>query len=197
MSTDEKPTPTQAASMWVAARGGDAEESADGARTADKGDGLDWRLDFIAGMAEYVAGNLARGTMGRRQAVDRLRVLYQKVSELRRDMSSSAPSPKDEQERWNNFVGELAPWEPPTLEGENSMLYGNGVQEKAKRQFRKIVDGTMDVDGAGRAMLEAYLKEALVWREKEPSNPRTQELVAVIGNKLAYLERVQKGRDRG
>jgi len=194
MSNHEKPTPAQAAAMWIADRGGDAEESAYTAETSDESDGLDRRLDFIAGLTEYVAANLARGTMGRRHAVDRLRALYQIVSELRRDVSPNAPSPRDDQERWNQSAGKLIPWQSPTIEGENSMRYGNGIQEKAKRQFREIVDGIRDLDCAGGAMLGAHLKEALAWQEKEPSNPRARKLVAEINNELARRQSFRIGR---
>jgi hypothetical protein len=127
MSANEKPRPSLAVLQWIDAQGVDAEAAVNNYQTFEGANVLGNRIGRAVWMTEAIAGNLARGTIGRRQAVGMLRDLHQVLFELGRDLDPSFPPQSRERWLWNNAAGELAPWQPHTVECENQFL-GRGEE---------------------------------------------------------------------
>jgi hypothetical protein len=133
MSTHEKkPRPTMAALQWIEKHTGDAEEAVFEYTSHEASDCLGLRLDGVTGLSRYIAERLTLGTAGRRETVELLRMLNQKLFELSRDLHQGTPSQADERDLWNAAAGKLAPWQPASIRSENTKRYGRKPKKGAE-----------------------------------------------------------------
>jgi hypothetical protein len=131
MSTSKKPRPSLAVLQWINANGVDVEDAIHDYHAFEDANRPGQRLRDAVWTIELIAGNLARGTFGRREAVERLRDLHRIIFELARDLDPACPPQSREQFRWNHAAGEIAPWQPPTIGCENAVRYGNKHEKGA------------------------------------------------------------------
>jgi hypothetical protein len=130
-ASEKKPRPSLAVLQWLDKQGVDLEESIKAYSAFEEANVLGNRIGRAVWLTESVAGNLARGTIGRRQAVEMLREIHQALFELGRDLGPACPPQSREQFRWNHAAGEIAPWQPPTIGCENAVRYGNKPEKGA------------------------------------------------------------------
>jgi hypothetical protein len=123
-TTPPKPRPTMAALIWIDRHAGNAEAAVADFEAFEKFEALGNRIGRTVLMTESIAGSLARGTIGRRQAVEMLRELHQALAELGRDLEPSFPPQSRERWRWNLASNGLAPWQPAAIHCENATRYG-------------------------------------------------------------------------
>jgi hypothetical protein len=128
MSTNDRPRPSLAVLQWIDKHTGNAEAAVHDYQAFEYANALGNRIGRAVHLTENVAGNLARGTIGRRQAVDMLRELHQMIFELGRDLEPGFPPQSREQWRWDNAADGLSPWQPSAINSENSS-YGNKPEE--------------------------------------------------------------------
>jgi hypothetical protein len=121
-ASEKKPRPSLAVLQWLDKQGVDLEESIKAYSAFEEANVLGNRIGRAIWTTELVAGNLARGTMGRREAVERLRDLHRILFELTRDLDPTCPPQQTERFRWNHAAGAVAPWQPPTIGCENLSL---------------------------------------------------------------------------
>jgi hypothetical protein len=124
-ASEKKPRPSMATLMWLRDRGVDIEAAVDDFEAFSEFEALGNRIGRAVQMTECIAGSLARGTIGRRKAVEFLREMHQALFELGRDLEPGFPPQSRERDRWNLAANGLAPWQPAAVKSENQS-YGNG-----------------------------------------------------------------------
>src|SRR5688500_11119311 len=123
MSTHEKPRPTLAVLQWLDAHGVDAESAVNDYQSFENANVLGNRIGHAVWLTETLAGNLARGTVGRRQSVDLLRELHKALFDLGRDLSPEFPPQSMERSRWGHVANGLVEWMPSAVNSENTTRY--------------------------------------------------------------------------
>jgi hypothetical protein len=119
-----KPRPSLAALMWLDSIGVNAEEAVHDYQVFEDANRLGNRIGRAVWLTESVAGNLARGTIGRRDAMEILRQIHQTLFELGRDLEPGFPPQSRERWRWDNAANGLSPWQSSAVKSENQD-YGN------------------------------------------------------------------------
>lgn len=124
MTAPMKPHPSMAVMLWLDKHGVDMEKSIREYAAYEDANVLGSRISRAVHLTENIAGSLARGTIGRRQAVEMLRDLHQALFELARDLNPDCVTPKEERIRWNYAANGMAPWQPSSVNSENAVRYG-------------------------------------------------------------------------